>query len=240
MRKLINPEANPRTMLPRMFYSRQRSQKKGFQYALRKQFMYGVTAIFILVMLSGCLFSQSSSEDVSWLIDVLRLNEGSAVADIGAGDGEEALAIANHVADKGQVYATELETESLEELRKTVEESETGNVTVIEGHPGRTNLPAQCCDAIYLRKVYHHLENPASMNASLFETLKPGGRLAIIDFPPFGAEEEAGERTSNMSHGVSAETVVKELREAGFILLSSDDKPGRNYYVVMQKPEADE
>ena len=226
-------------MLPDSFLIRRHSKQKekDSRVPIRKQVLYGLTAILSLVLLGGCFFTPSSSEDVAWLIDELQIKDGATVADIGAGNGQEALAIAKQVGEEGHVYATELESEALDELRKKVNESVRNNVTVVEGHPGRTNLHAQCCDAIYLRKVYHHIENPASMNASLFEALKPGGRLAIIDFPPFGAEEEAGERTSNMSHGVSAETVVEELRQAGFVLLSSDDKPGRNFYVVMQKPK---
>jgi ubiquinone/menaquinone biosynthesis C-methylase UbiE len=225
-------------MLPDNVSFWQRFNKKDARNPISKRILYGITAIITTLLLSGCFLTPGSSEDVAWLTDELHLKEGATVADIGAGNGQEALAIAKRVGEEGRVYATEIEGGELDELRKSVEESERTNVTVIAGDTGRTNLPAQCCDAIYLRKVYHHIEEPASMNADLFQSLKPGGRLAIIDFPPFGSEEEAGRRASNMSHGVSAETVVEELSRAGFTLLSSEDKPGRNYYVVMQKPEA--
>lgn len=200
---------------------------------LRKNFL----AVILMFTLTGCIFySQSSSEDVKWLIKVLDLKEGSVVADIGAGDGDEALAVAEHVGQSGKVYSTELGENSVEKLREAVEDSGTKNMTVLEGHPAKTNLPQECCDAIYLRQVYHHIEDPSSINTSLLQSLKPGGRLAIIDFPPIGSEEQPENRTSGSSHGVTADTVIEELRQAGFELVNHDDKLGRNYYVVMQKP----
>lgn len=196
----------------------------------------GFLAVITLFTLTGCLYGQSSSEDVTWLIEVLKLQEGSVVADVGAGDGDQALAIAEHVGESGHVYSTELGEDSVEELRDAIEDAEVENVTVLEGHPAQTNLPEECCDAISLRRVYHHIGDPPSMNASLLQSLKPGGRLAVIDFAPSGSEEQTGERTSGSSHGVTAETVIEELRQAGFELVSHEDKPGRNYYIVMQKP----
>lgn len=192
-----------------------------------------------LLSITSCVSAQQST-DVNWLIDVLELQEGSVVADIGAGDGDQAVAIARHVGDQGHIYSSELGTESVEELREGVEESGLANITVIEGHPARTNLPKECCDAIYMRRVYHHFGDPPAMNASLFESLKPGGRLAVIDFEPRGSEAEPGGRSSGSSHGVTAETVVEELTGAGFELVSNEQRSGRNFYVVMQKPVGQE
>ncbi len=58
------------------------------------------------------------------------------------------------------------------------------NVTVIEGAAAATNLPDACCDAVFLRHVYHHITEIDAFNKSLLASLKPGGRLAIIDFVP--------------------------------------------------------
>ena len=58
------------------------------------------------------------------------------------------------------------------------------NVTVVDGTAGRTNLPEQCCDAIFMRDVYHHFTDPAAMNASVLASLKPGGMLGVLDFGP--------------------------------------------------------
>ena len=58
------------------------------------------------------------------------------------------------------------------------------NVTVLEGGAATTNLPDACCDAVFLRLVYHHIIEIAPFNKSVYASLKPGGRLAIIDFVP--------------------------------------------------------
>lgn len=195
-----------------------------------------VIIIAILSPLWACAQAPGNQSDVNWLIDVLELKAGSTVADIGAGDGDQTLAIARHIGEAGTIYSTELGDEQLEELRESVSNSDFNNISVLKGHPQKTNLPQECCDAIYLRRVYHHITSPEKFNASLYQSLKPGGRLAIIDFEPRGSEANPEERSSGNQHGVTAETVVEELKKADFELISSEKQSGRNIYVVMQKP----
>lgn len=79
------------------------------------------------------------------------------------------------------------------------------NITVIEGGAASTNLPSECCEALFLRNVYHHVTEPAAFNKSLYETAKPGARLAIIDAPPGkGSELQAGVPANRGGHGVPA------------------------------------
>ena len=197
--------------------------------------------LIILVLLAtaslSCAQAPGNQSDVEWLIDVLDIESGSVVADIGAGDGEQTLAIAQHIGSEGTIYSTELGTESVKELKQSVANTDNSNVIVIEGHPDRTNLSEECCDAVFLRRVYHHITNPKAFNSSLFTSLKDGGRLAIIDFKPRGSEADPGERASGSHHGVTIETVTQELTKAGFSLISSEDGVGRDIYVVMEKPK---
>lgn len=95
-------------------------------------------------------------------------------------------------------------------------------------------MPPNCCDAIVLRRVYHHLTDPAGVNASLLRALRPGGVLAVIDFPPSFF-------LSRGAFGVPAQTVISEVTGSGFALLRLiDDWPGRgplgSYCVVFRKP----
>lgn len=200
-----------------------------------KRLLFTVLAVLTITHTANAQFPESG-DDIQWLIEALELKEGSVVADIGAGDGDQTLAIARHIGPEGHVYSTEIGSE-LQNLRETIEEASVNNVTVREGHPKQTNLPVQCCDALFLRRVYHHFADPASMNESLWQSLKPGGRLAIIDFKPRGSEADPEGRASGNQHGVTADTVVEELKKAGFTLISSDQRSERNIYVVMEKPD---
>ncbi|WP_142712560.1 class I SAM-dependent methyltransferase [Fodinibius sediminis] len=200
--------------------------------------MRGIMFFGLFLLISPAFVAaQNITDDVNWLIEVLKLEEGSVVADIGAGDGSISLALARHVGTNGKIYSSELGADSVRYLRRVVDSANVSNVTVMEGHPSRTNLPEQCCDALLLRRVYHHFKDPLPMNKSMLESLKPGGRLAVIDFEPRGGDSaDPARRASASHHGVTTETVVKELRQAGFELVSSEQPAGRDVYVVVRKP----
>jgi ubiquinone/menaquinone biosynthesis C-methylase UbiE len=115
------------------------------------------------------------------------------------------------------------------------------NVVVLEGHADRTNLPDACCDAMFVRYVYHHFGDPPAMNASIRRSLKPGGRFAVLDSAPdktpVGTVPPA-QRASGEMHGVVAETVVEELRAAGFgdVQIVTRDWPGGLFLVLARNP----
>ena len=78
------------------------------------------------------------------------------------------------------------------------------------------------------------------MNASLRASLKPGGRLAIVDFPPDnGVIAPAGRRGTEVSHGVMPETVMEELRAAGFVSVERLSWPssGSYFLIVARRPK---
>ena len=171
------------------------------------------------------------------LRQVLALEAGRVVADIGAGKGELTVALAREVRSTGRVFSTEIDAARLKELREVVADARLDNVTVVDARSHETGLPPNCCDAIVLRRVYHHLTDPSSINASLLRALRPGGVLAVIDFPPpfFW---------SRGSLGVPAKVVVNEVAGSGFEPLRLiDDWPGRgpfqSYCAVFRKPLAD-
>jgi ubiquinone/menaquinone biosynthesis C-methylase UbiE len=159
---------------------------------------------------------------------------------VGAGDGTFAIALARRVGPSGQVYATELDDERLTDLRQAATEALLSNVTVVEGGVSTTNLPEACCDALFSRFVYHHLTDPAAINADIFRALRPGGRLVIIDFEPgglmdwIGWPETAGRRGG---HGTPKGTVMQEVTQAGFQWLRGPESwRGRTYAVLFRRP----
>lgn len=178
------------------------------------------------------------TSDAKRLVVALELQAGQTVADIGAGRGQLAVALAREVGPSGRVYATELADDRLRDIREAVESADLDNVSVVEAHATRTNLPDRCCDALVLRRVYHHFDDPDLMNASLLQSLKPGGRLAVLDFVPDGEEsDDPAERDTGSHHGITSATVVRELERAGFEMVAVEDgaRAGR-YLVVARRP----
>ncbi len=162
---------------------------------------------------------------------------GTVVADIGAGDGEYTFAAVERVGAGGKVYATEIDAKKLAELKSEVAKRKLANVIVVERKEADTNLPAGCCDAIFLRHVYHHLTKPVEFDAGLVRSLKSGGRLAIIDFPPrAGLDPVEGVPSNRGGHGIPQKIVVEELSAAGLkVEKIVDDWPDNDYCVLFAK-----
>jgi ubiquinone/menaquinone biosynthesis C-methylase UbiE len=200
--------------------------------------MTGLLVLGLAAVSAGCQWSgfgfRADGREMPRLREVLTLEAGRVVADVGAGKGELSVALAREVGTQGHVFSTEIDALRLRRLRETVIADKLDNVTVVEAHAAETGLPANCCDAIVLRRVYHHLTDPAGINASLLRSLRPGGVLAVIDFPPPFF-------LSRGAFGVPSKIVTSEVASSGFELLRLiDDWPGRgpfgSYCLVFRKP----
>jgi ubiquinone/menaquinone biosynthesis C-methylase UbiE len=195
-----------------------------------------IALVSLLAASAGAQSARENTADKNWLVKTLELRPGSVVGEIGAGGGELTFLLAAEVGDGGRVFSNELNKDRVEALRREVGSRSLANVTVVDGRELETNFPDQCCDAIFMRNVYHHFGDPPAMNASLFKSLKPGGRLAVIDFtPPPGGEQGPGHRGEDNHHGITAPTLERELKAAGFEILSSDGKD-RGVRVVARRP----
>ncbi len=198
-----------------------------------------VVPLATILALPGSATAQDQyASDAARLVTALQLHSGQTVADIGAGRGQLTIELAREVGPTGRVYATELDPDRLGDIRQATESAGLKNVTVIEAQATRTNLPEQCCDALVLRRVYHHFADPELMNASMRQSLKPAGLLAVIDFAPDSAESTDPEgRANGNQHGVTSATVVRELSQAGFKLVAVEkgSRPG-GFMVVVRRP----
>lgn len=162
--------------------------------------------------------------EVPYLVDVLALKPGMTVADVGAGFGAHTVVLGKWIGD-GKVLATDVGQRQLTVIREYVAKEGLKNVTVLEGGATATNLPADCCDAIFMRDVYHHITAVDAFTKSLFASVKRGGRLAIIDFVPQpGSKLPAGVPENRGGHGVPTAVVENELKAAGFRHLQTVDR----------------
>jgi len=186
------------------------------------------------------LIHGTTTDEVERLAAWLEVYPGTHVADVGAGDGTFAVALARRVGPAGHVYATELDAERLTDIRQAARDAGLSNITVIEGAVSRTNLPDACCEVLFSRLVYHHLTDPVAITADIFRVLRPGGRLMIIDFEPGGilnwiSRPETAERRGG--HGTPKETVMQEVIGAGFqVMRAPESWRGRTYAVLFRRP----
>ena len=200
---------------------------------------FRATTLLITALTSGCgnwsgFGFDASGPEMPRIKEALVLSTGMVVADVGAGKGQLTRALAGTVGPGGHVFSTEIDADRLKALRATIAEAKLGNVTVVEAKSRDSGLPAGCCDAIVLRRVYHHLTEPAEINSSLLRALRPGGLLAVIDIPPPFF-------IGRGSLGVPAQSVVDEVTASGFEMLQlRRDWPGRgpleSYCALFRKP----
>ncbi len=199
-------------------------------------------ATLVTLLCLGCTrgLAQSSNDvaaESARLAGVLDLRAGMTVAEIGAGAGEFTVAIAKRLGPSGAMFSTELDKYKLEDIKRATDAAGLRNVKVIEAAEASTNLPPSCCDAIFMRRVYHHLTHPAQIDVSLFASLRPGGLLAVMDFEPRGGGVPPGVPANRGGHGVHAQTVVEEVTAAGFTHLRTiSDWPGGMYLELFRKP----
>ena len=204
----------------------------------RKRLM---AAIAICAAFAGVFLLRNANADAAdemkRLSALMEWKPGTIVADIGAGDGRYAFATAQLVGGSGKVFATEIDPEKLASLRSEVAKRRLANVLILESKEADTNLPAACCDAIFLRRVYHHLTKPAEFDAALLRSLKPGGRLAIIDFPArSGLDPVEGVPANRGGHGIPQKVVIDELTSAGLQWVKTvNDWPADDYCVLFAK-----
>jgi len=179
----------------------------------------------------------NSADQIKRLAALMEWKPGTVVADIGAGDGSYTFAAVEHLGANGKVYATEIDTKKLEELRTEVAKRKLQNVVVVERNVADTRMLIACWDASFLRRVYHHMTKPSEFDASIVRSLKPGGRLAIIDFPArSGLEPVEGVPPNRGGHGIPQKVVIEELTAAGLQMEKVvNDWPENDYCVLFIK-----
>ena len=183
----------------------------------------------------------TAEKDAPQLAELLQIKPGMTIADIGAGGGAFTVVL-GRLFSTGKVYATDIGERQVKTIRDYADREGLKNVTVIEGAPASTNLPAACCDAMFMRDVYHHITDVAAFDKSLFTSLKPGGRIAILDFRPRpNSKLPDGVNPNRGGHGIAPSTIEEEMKAAGFTSVKTFESwpPGENkqalFLVLFQK-----
>ena len=151
-------------------------------------------------------------ENVSSLIQNMGIKSNDTIADIGAGSGYHAFRMAP-LANKGLVYAVDIQGEMLMAIEKTKESSKIRNVEAILGSEKSVQLPKNSVNKILMVDVYHEFSFPVEMISSMKDALKPDGQLFLIEY-----KAEDSNVPIKKIHKMSEKQAVKEMEAAGFKL----------------------
>ncbi|OGA25969.1 MAG: hypothetical protein A3I02_11020 [Betaproteobacteria bacterium RIFCSPLOWO2_02_FULL_67_26] len=160
------------------------------------------------------------------VIQALALKPDAVIADIGSGTGYFSARIAN-MTPKGRVYGVDTEPDMVKHLAERAKREGLKNVTAVQASPGDPRLPEKA-DVVILVDVYHHVENREQYFRQLQKSLRPGGRVAIIDFrmdSPVGPPQSAR---------MEPDRVKAEMKRAGYALAQEHTFLPNQYFLVFQ------
>ncbi len=160
------------------------------------------------------------------VIQALKLKPDAVIADIGAGTGYFALRFA-HMAPQGRVYAVDTEPGMVKYLTDRAHGAGLKNIVAVHALPDDPRLPEKA-DLIIFVDVYHHVEERVRYFGKLKERLRPGGRIAIIDFrmdSPVGPP---------VSARIAPERVKAEIERAGYTLSQTHEFLPNQYFLIFE------
>ena len=149
---------------------------------------------------------------INRVMDILGIAPGKTVADIGAGSGWFTVRAARRVKENGVVYAVDINPESIRYVEERARKEQLHNVRAVLGKADDAPLPANAVDSVLLLKTYHEVAEPVALLRNLRASLRPGGKVGIIDRNGNGED-----------HGVGRDVVIHEATEAGYKLLEQYD-----------------
>jgi predicted methyltransferase len=170
---------------------------------------------------------REATEKPEHVLDVLDVKDGMTVADVGAGSGYFTVRIAKRVGTRGRVLATDLQPEMLDLLRAKVAAAKLTNVVPVLATESDAKLPRRELDLVLMVDVYHELPKPAETLAQVRAALRPGGRLALVEY-----RGEDPDVPIKPEHKTTLVQVKKELEANGFVFRSNDESLPQQRIIV--------
>jgi len=172
------------------------------------------------------------------IVEAVGLHPGQAVADIGAGTGLFSWMFAEKVGSKGTVHAVEIAPAFLKFIGEQVHQRGLGKVVkTVRSTQETTNLASGSIDVAFVCATYHHFEHPGKVLASIHRSLRPGGRLVVIDFD---LREDSSAFVRERARAPK-EVYCREIEAAGFVPI--DAKPSlelkENFFAAFQRRQSD-
>ena len=166
------------------------------------------------------------------IMDALKIAEGSVVADIGAAGGWFTIRLARRVGPNGRVYAEDIQPQMVDVIYRRVQRENLDNVVTVLGRPDDPRLPSDI-DAALVVETFHEMEDPVALLKNLARSLKPQGRIGIVEFNP-----GAGGPGPPPDERVDPQAVIQAAAGAGLQLAKTESVPPFQFLLVFEKGPA--
>ena len=163
------------------------------------------------------------------IMDALGIADGSVVADLGAGGGWFTTRLARRVGPNGLVYAEDIQPQMIEAIGGRIQRENLLNVRTVLGTAKDPRLP-RGIDAVVIVDAYHEMEDPVTLLKNVERSLKPQGRIGVVDFNPGG-----GGPGPAPEERVAPEAVIAAASAAGLQLISKEAIPPFQFLLVFGK-----
>ncbi|MGE0455892.1 MAG: class I SAM-dependent methyltransferase [Vicinamibacteria bacterium] len=167
------------------------------------------------------------------VVAALALRPGDVVADIGSGSGYFALRLARAVGEQGRVYAVDIDPDLIKHLNRRIRDAGLRNLHTVLVPPDDPLLPDASIDLFFICDTWHHIPEQPRYLAGLKRMLKPGGRVAMVDF-----HKRALPVGPPLSLKISREELIAQMRRNGFVLAKEHGLLAYQYFLefVPAKP----
>jgi ubiquinone/menaquinone biosynthesis C-methylase UbiE len=173
---------------------------------------------------------RENEEEPDHAIDVLKIVKGSTVADIGAGSGYMTVKLARKVGPDGKVFANDIQQGMLDLLNKRLAKTKITNVSTILGTQDDPRLPLDAVDLVLMVDVYHELSQPQLMLRHINASLKPNGRLVLLEY-----RKEDPNIPIKPEHKMSVAEAKLEVEAEGFKLTKTNEDLPRQHILIFSK-----
>lgn len=160
-----------------------------------------------------------------WVMDVIGLQAGMTIADVGAGGGYFTVKFAERVGASGKVFANDINQDYLRYIRDRLAKEGITNTEVILGGVDDPNLPDGSCDMVFMSDVYHHLDKPLEMLVTIKTDLRPDGRLVIVE-----TDTEKG----RSSHASDPDDVIEVALKAGYEVVTLNREHSSDFILILR------
>jgi protein-L-isoaspartate O-methyltransferase len=173
---------------------------------------------------------REQEEQPTRALQLMQIERGTTVADIGAGSGYFTERLARLVGPSGRVYATDIQRGMLDLLERRLARAQIRNVSIILGEPSNPKLPENSVDTALMVDVYHELSEPQTVLGHIRAALKPQGRLVLIEY-----KGEDPTIPILPSHKMTVAQAKLELESEGFVLTTAHAGLPRQHVLIFTK-----